>query len=640
MKPTRGVLILVAVFISLLAVPCAIWISDVAAVSRRSLFLADPPNHMEYVVRWQLVGPFADRSNGSDDEIVAGEVTKDYLRSWDGSEETITMQHAAELCMLKHRCRSYESAGSLVPLYQLFPEDQSSAVYAIGTITCSHAMAVVLDVNVVPGAVWLNGQRVLRFAATEHGGTGLQTRRLLPVQLKVGVNDLMIKTIGKLTQQRDWMLSVGIVSEKESGNIWLERRSGNLLERHLVTAAEAIEIVQPGIPVGAPVHVSLVDINGAVKYEASSTAWPRSVPTNALPEGYYRITLSVGESYATDEVFVGDVAKQINLLMTEPPTTTTPSQRPVQLDSLLQRYKILTSPQYVHPEENSWQRKMVLVARNAVLANQMKDGDAAWTKLPGFHLREYISRSDGSRQPYLIYMPKGVTGSVPLVIEMPYATKPLRPFLESALAIGYPDALEDLAEAADRVGFAVAVIDGRGNAGFSSLGESDALEVLSDLASNLPIDENRIYLYGTCEGGARALKLAEDYPALFAAVGVYGPAIDTNEGWMVKLIGRTQGVFAGLQNLNGIPIHIEEGQFDNVPERGTLDEFMKRLKAVSPRSTLVPLKDGLHGTNAAESRVFPWLREYKGHGTRSDIAAATEDVVSKAEAEMADTNNP
>ena len=399
MKPTRGVLILVAVFISLLAVPCAIWISDGAAVSRRSLFLTDPPNHMEYVVRWQLVGPFADRSNGSDDEIVAGEVTKDYLRSWDGSEETITMQHAAELCMLKHRCRSYESAGSLVPLYQLFPEDQSSAVYAIGTVTCSHAMAVVLDVNVVPGAVWLNGQRVLRFAATEHGGTGLQTRRLLPVQLKAGVNDLMIKTIGELTQQRDWMLSVGIVSEKESGNIWLERRSGNLLERHLVTAAEAIEIVQPGIPVGAPVHVSLVDINGAVKYEASSTAWPRSVPTNALPEGYYRITLSVGESYATDEVFVGDVAKQISLLMTEPPTTTTPSQRPVQLDSLLQRYKILTSPQYVHPEENSWQRKMVLVARNAVLANQMKDGDAAWTKLPGFHLREYISRSDGSRQP-------------------------------------------------------------------------------------------------------------------------------------------------------------------------------------------------------------------------------------------------
>jgi len=436
------------------------------------------------------------------------------------------------------------------------------------------------------------------------------------------------------------MLSVGIASEGESGDIWLGRRSGNLVERHLVSAVEPIDIVQPSFPISMPVRVSLVDINGAVTYGVFSPGWPKRIPTSALPEGYYRITLSAGESSAMDEVFVGDVAEQIKPLMVEPTRAPTLSQRSIQLDPLLQRYKILMSPQYAHPEESSWQRKMVLVAKNAVLANRMKDGDADWTKTPGFHFRVYISRSDGSRQPYLVYMPRGVSGLVPLVVEMPYATQPLRPFLESALAIGYPDALEDLAEAADRVGFAVAVIDGRGNAGFSSLGESDALEVISDLVSALPVDEMRIYLYGTCEGGARALKLAEDYPAVFAAVGVYGPAIDTNDSWMTKLIARKQGVFAELQNLNGIPVHVEEGQFDNVPSRDTLDEFMKRLRAISSRSMLVTQKDGLHGTNAAESRVFPWLMQFQSHGTRSDIATATDDVVSKAESEMAETKNP
>jgi poly(3-hydroxybutyrate) depolymerase len=95
--------------------------------------------------------------------------------------------------------------------------------------------------------------------------------------------------------------------------------------------------------------------------------------------------------------------------------------------------------------------------------------------------------------------------------------------LESA-HIAWPDDLEDIQNAANTSGVAVALTDGRGNIGDAPIGEADEFEVLNDVNSNYSIDRQRLYLYGTCEGGRRALLLAEHYPGLFAAIGVYGPA--------------------------------------------------------------------------------------------------------------------
>lgn len=621
----------------MVAIIASIGIIVESAAYTSSLILVAPPSNIMYISQWRLLGPFQGPAELSDEAAVAQEVSKDYLRSWNSSEETITSRVAAHMCVLNNKCRSYTPTGYVVPLYEMIREARSSVIYAVASIRCSHSMTVVLDINVIPGAVWLNGNRVLSFAATDRGGTGPQTRRLLPLHLISGVNNLLIKTVGR-ADQRDWVLSAGIVSEATGEQLWLARRSGNLLTRHLLATGESIQMVTPSVAGSAPVNVSLLDIDNAVRYEHLYPTWPASISTKALPTGYYSIRVSSGGVAATDELYAGDVAAQIRALGRERATGTI--QQDLQLAPLMQRYAILMSSQYFHPLDDSWQRKMVLVAKNAVLAHRFENTATTWTATSGFHFREYISRLDGSRQPYLVYIPKTVPTILPLVIEMPYATKIVRPFLESGLAVGYPDALNDVAVAADRAEVAVAVIDGRGNAGFSAMGESDAFEVIVNLMRDLPIDSHRIYLYGTCEGGARALKLAEDYPSVFAGVSVYGPAIDTTENWTVHVMLRKQGVFADLSRLRRVPVHIDEGQFDDVPSRSALNEFAIRMRLMDGSAVIGIVKDGLHGTNAAEARAFPWLMQFQSGSSRATVDAATNDILVKAGAEMQEQKGP
>jgi len=155
---------------------------------------------------------------------------------------------------------------------------------------------------------------------------------------------------------------------------------------------------------------------------------------------------------------------------------------------------------------------------------------------------------------------------MPVVIEMPNVVRSERPFLESALAIGCPNALDNLKRAADISGLSVTVINGRGAVRDAPIGEADAFEAVNDILSHYSIDRQKIYLFGTSAGGYRALMLAEHYPDLFAGVGVYGP------GMGVARLGRPlgsedlhSGVFSQMNSLSSVPVHIFQGEFDYEP---------------------------------------------------------------------------
>jgi len=65
-----------------------------------------------------------------------------------------------------------------------------------------------------------------------------------------------------------------------------------------------------------------------------------------------------------------------------------------------------------------------------------------------------------------------------------------------------------------------------------------------------------MYLFGVCEGGMRALSLAGQYPGVFATIRAYGPALGQDND---------------PQSLNGTPVKIVEGEFDDVPPREVSD---------------------------------------------------------------------
>jgi pimeloyl-ACP methyl ester carboxylesterase len=217
---------------------------------------------------------------------------------------------------------------------------------------------------------------------------------------------------------------------------------------------------------------------------------------------------------------------------------------------------------------------------------------------------------------------------MPLVIEMPYAVRVERPFLESALAIGWPKALDDLSRAADISGLSVAVIYGRGDVHDAPIGEADTFEAINDILSHYAIDRQKIYLFGTCEGGFRALMLAEHYPSTFAGVGVYGPTIGAT--WSGRVSGsQDTGVFSQMDSLASVPVHILQGEFDYDPPRDILNEFFGDLKKISPSSELTIVPDGMHGTSAAEKLLFPWLAQFKADGANDHFGADYQRAIAK-----------
>jgi dienelactone hydrolase len=215
-------------------------------------------------------------------------------------------------------------------------------------------------------------------------------------------------------------------------------------------------------------------------------------------------------------------------------------------------------------------------------------------------------------------------------VEMPYAQRVDRPFLESGLAIGWPKALDDMSRAADRAGFAVAVIYGRGTVHDAPIGEADAFEAMSDMVSRYSIDRRKIYLFGASEGGRRAIMLAEHYPEVFAGVGVYGAGLGvTYSGPIPPAWVANAGVFAEMKNLSSIPVNFVEGEFDDEPPRTNLEHFFAGLKDVSPSSVLTEVPDGMHGTNEAEKIVFPWLAKFENSRQSVPIDDALKKALSK-----------
>lgn len=207
-----------------------------------------------------------------------------------------------------------------------------------------------------------------------------------------------------------------------------------------------------------------------------------------------------------------------------------------------------------------------------------------------------------------------------------------RPFLESALAIGWPKALDDLKQAADQTGLSVAVINGRGAVRDAPIGEADTLEAINDILNHYSINPQKIYLFGTSAGGYRALMLAEHYPDVFAGVGVYGPGMGAIRlGHPLGYEELHTGVFSQVNSLSSVPVHLLEGEFDYEPPRDILNEFFTQLKKISPSSEMTEVKDGMHGTSDAERLLFPWLVQFETRRTAEHFGEDLKQAISKVQ---------
>ncbi|HVY92230.1 MAG TPA: hypothetical protein VHA14_05765 [Bryobacteraceae bacterium] len=148
-------------------------------------------------------------------------------------------------------------------------------------------------------------------------------------------------------------------------------------------------------------------------------------------------------------------------------------------------------------------------------ADQLSRGDAPWTRATGPVVRGYISKIDGSVQPYGLVVPPSYAP------DKPHAWR---------VDTWFHGRTEDLSEINflwDRIynlgqfhpdDTIMLELYGRYCNGSVFAGEVDLFEALNDVKKNFRVDENRILVRGFSMGGASAWHIGAHYGTQFAAV--------------------------------------------------------------------------------------------------------------------------
>jgi pimeloyl-ACP methyl ester carboxylesterase len=152
-------------------------------------------------------------------------------------------------------------------------------------------------------------------------------------------------------------------------------------------------------------------------------------------------------------------------------------------------------------------------------AQQLRDGQPAWPSATGLVVRAYVSKIDGSIQPYGLVVPASFQPTRP-----PLLTS--HPHRLDIWLHGRDEKLTELKFINDRQrspgeftpsNAIVLHPYGRYCNAFKFAGEIDVLEAMDHVTKSYPIDTNRIVLRGFSMGGAGCWHLAAHYPWLWAA---------------------------------------------------------------------------------------------------------------------------
>ena len=165
-------------------------------------------------------------------------------------------------------------------------------------------------------------------------------------------------------------------------------------------------------------------------------------------------------------------------------------------------------------KEGEFKTAEELLAEGTERAKQLANGKTPWTRQPGLIVRGYISRLDGSVQPY------------GLVIPQSFSTDPWRKRRLDIWLHGRDNKLSELKFIQQRRTSAGQFVPpdtivlhpyGRFCNGFKFAGEVDVHEALGHVKQNYPVDNSRVSIRGFSMGGAGCWHLAAHHAGDWAA---------------------------------------------------------------------------------------------------------------------------
>jgi len=126
-------------------------------------------------------------------------------------------------------------------------------------------------------------------------------------------------------------------------------------------------------------------------------------------------------------------------------------------------------------------------------------------------------------------------------------------------------------------------VDGRELGVEATRSEQDVMQVLARVRDEFAVDPERIYLWGHSMGGAGALHLAAQHPALWAGIGLVAPAIPE---------GAEPGTF--LTGIRHIPTIVLHGTEDDLIPVSLIREWVAGMAAHGMQHLYVEIQGGDH----------------------------------------------
>lgn len=156
---------------------------------------------------------------------------------------------------------------------------------------------------------------------------------------------------------------------------------------------------------------------------------------------------------------------------------------------------------------------MSVLDRGLARARELEAGAPSWPKRKGHVVRAYVSRLDGSVQPYGLTIPESYDGSRPVRLDIwQHGTN--RTLNEVAFIIQQES---DRPIAAEQDYIQLEPL-GRTNVSYRWAGEADMFESLTSVQQRYKIDPKRIVLRGFSMGGASTWHLGLHHPGRWAAI--------------------------------------------------------------------------------------------------------------------------
>jgi dienelactone hydrolase len=147
-------------------------------------------------------------------------------------------------------------------------------------------------------------------------------------------------------------------------------------------------------------------------------------------------------------------------------------------------------------------------------AAQLKEGKPAWPMQTGLVVRAYISKIDGSVQPYGLVVPASYKPDYPHKYRLDFWCHGRG---ETLSELNFIDQRQKSpGEFTPRDAFVVHLY-GRYCCANKLAGEVDLVEALENIKKHYPIDEDRLVIRGFSMGGAACWQFAVHYPGMFAA---------------------------------------------------------------------------------------------------------------------------